>query len=214
MRADAGSGIGEHVVERGPRRQRAQLDAQVAAVLGVVDGTVPAPDRAVVQAQLVRAAAARRRAPAPARLSPSAHSGSSGACSATLSRNSSCAPSRTQPLPKSTRGGSRHSPSGPSGRSSPACLNSATRVSCHSRWPRKVGELAAAASTGALSKQRRVEQLARTRRARCSGAPGTRCSRLHGRPRRRRELQPIVAVDRDLERRRRAPRSCPRASAR
>ena len=37
------------------------------------------------------------------------------------------------------------------GRSSPACLNSATRVSCHSRWPRNVGEFAAAASTGPVS---------------------------------------------------------------
>ena len=55
-----------------------------------------------------------------------------------------------QPVPNATRA-SRRLDRPAASRSSTACLNSATRVSSQSRWPRNMGELPAAASTGAVA---------------------------------------------------------------
>ena len=75
--------------------------------------------------------------------------GSTGSCRRTLSVNSSSAPPRSQPVPNPARAGPRRGPA--LSRSSTDCLNSATLVSSQSRRPRKVGELPAAASTGAVA---------------------------------------------------------------
>ena len=60
------------------------------------------------------------------------------------------APVAIQPVPKATRQMRRLDDRDAAGRSS-ACLNSATRVFSHNRWPRKVGELPATASTGPMA---------------------------------------------------------------
>ena len=50
---DKKSGLGHHVWDRWTRRQRTQLEAQVAGSLIGIDRAIPAPNRAVVQTQLV-----------------------------------------------------------------------------------------------------------------------------------------------------------------
>ena len=52
---DQKGGIGQHVRHGRPGGQGAQLDPQMAARRGVVDGPVPAPYRALVEPQLVQA---------------------------------------------------------------------------------------------------------------------------------------------------------------
>jgi len=105
--------------------------------------------------------------------------GSTGSCSRTLSSSSSSGPDRTQPVPKATREIRRLQRPAAS-RSSIACLNRATRVSCHSRWPRKVGELPATARTGPVASWAALKWSA-NRRGRPAGAPGTSCWRPRGR---------------------------------
>jgi hypothetical protein len=52
--ADQEGRVGQHVGDRRPGGQSAHLDPQVAPCRGVVDGPVPAPDRALVQPELVQ----------------------------------------------------------------------------------------------------------------------------------------------------------------
>ena len=146
--AEGEGGVGAHVDDRGPGGQGPQLDANMAAVGGVVDGPVPAPHRALVQAQLLQGGH-----PAPLQLVQRPFGADHG-------QDRLVQPhallQQLQGAGADPAGPERHpgdSAAGPAGGVAVVdrLLEQRHPGLLPSRWPRKVGEFPAAANTGAVA---------------------------------------------------------------